>query len=177
VPRTRQEGDLAAWLQHDLGLERLSVERIVSGTGLGHVARWLLATQAAGGDHALAAVARAWQAGSRGDGADRPDLPAAVAAAAASGDGLARQALDLWLGAYGAAVGDLALTCLPSGGIWLAGGTAARLLEELRGPLFETGFLSKGRLRSALEPLPIRAALDPQLGTFSAAWRARGLLG
>ena len=177
VARNAQEADLAGWLQRDLGLERLSVERIVSGTGLGHVARWLLATQDAGAGHALAAVASAWQAGSSGAVAGRPDLPAAVAAAAAKGDGLARQALDLWLGAYGAAVGDLALTCLPSGGIWLAGGTAARLLEELRGPLFESAFLGKGRLRSALEPLPIRAALDPRLGTFSAAWRARGLLG
>lgn len=177
VPRNAEERDLAAWLQRDLELERLSVERIVSGTGLGHVARWLLATGAAGQDHALAAVAQAWQTGTSSDGGARPDLPAAVAAAAAQGDGLARRALDLWLGAYGAAVGDLALTCLPRGGIWLAGGTAARLLEELRGPLFETAFLSKGRLRSALEPLPICAALDPQLGTFSAAWRARGLLG
>lgn len=164
VPRSAEEWELASWLQRDLGLQRLSVERVVSGTGLGHVARWLLATHAAGPGHPLAAIASA-------------DLPATVSAAAARGDRLARQALDLWLGAYGAAVGDLALTCLPTGGIWLAGGTAARLLEELRGPLFAEAFLAKGRLRSALEPLPIRAALDPQLGTFSAAWRARGLLG
>ena len=202
VARSEAEWELLRWLRHDLGLERISVERIVSGTGLGHVARWLMAVRPGGASHPLADLATAWSraiggppprgAGGAAEsaaetaesgadpaetGGERPDLPAAVAAAAAAGDGLAREALDLWLAAYGAAVGDLALSCLPTGGIWLAGGTASRLLAELRGPLFSEAFLAKGRLRPTLEPLPIRAALDPQLGTFSAAWRARSLLG
>jgi glucokinase len=99
-----------------------------------------------------------------------------VAAAAAQGDPLARSALDLWLGAYGAATGDLALTALARGGVWLAGGTASKLLSELRGPAYQEAFLSKGRLRPVLEPVPIRALLNPEAGSFSAACRARMLL-
>ena len=36
-------------------------------------------------------------------------------------DPLAREALTRWLEAYGSTCGDLALACLPGGGIWLAG--------------------------------------------------------
>jgi glucokinase len=105
------------------------------------------------------------------------DLPAAVAAAAAAGDGLAMEARQLWLGAYGSVAGDLALTTLPRGGIWLAGGTAGSQLEGLRSPAFLEPFLAKGRLGVQLEPIPVQAIIDPAVGVFSAACRARMLLG
>ncbi|MCS5690400.1 glucokinase [Cyanobium sp. FGCU-6] len=179
APRSEAEWQLREWLRADLGLERLSIERVVSGTGLGHVARWLLAVDPGGAAHPLAPEAERWRAQSEGTGPEegpRADLPAAVAAAAAQGDRLARSALDLWLGAYGAVAGDLALACLARGGVWLAGGTAAKLLNELRGPSFQEAFVAKGRLRPVLDPVPIRALLDPEAGSFSAACRARMLL-
>jgi glucokinase len=100
-----------------------------------------------------------------------------VAVAAETGDPLASEALQLWLGAYGAVTGDLALTSLCRGGIWLAGGTAAKQLEGLRSSAFLDAFLAKGRLRPVLEPMPIQAITDPAVGVFSAACRARMLLG
>jgi glucokinase len=148
---------------------------VVSGTGLGHVARWLLQRLHPGGDHPLSASARLWSR--TGEESNRADLPAEVARAAADGDPLAREALTLWLGAYGSVCGDLALACLPRSGVWLAGGTAAKLLEELRTDAFLEPFLNKGRLRTALEPLPITALVDPAVGTFSAACRAGMLVG
>jgi glucokinase len=175
APRSAREWELATWLRADLGLERLSLERVVSGTGLGHVARWLLERDAAAADHPLRRIARNWQ-GAEAAAEAPDDLPAAVAEAAGRGDPLARSALDLWLGAYGAATGDLALTCLPRGGIWLAGGTAAKQLHNLRSDRFLEPFLAKGRLRPVLEPMPIQAILDPAIGSFSAACRARLLL-
>jgi glucokinase len=179
APRSEAEWQLREWLRADLGLERVSIERVVSGTGLGHVARWLLAHDPAGAVHPLASEASRWHA--LIEGADpgegpRADLPAAVSTAASRGDPLARSALDLWLGAYGAVAGDLALASLARGGVWLAGGTAAKLLKELRGSSFQEAFLAKGRLRPVLEPVPIRALLDPEAGSFSAACRARMLL-
>ena len=72
---------------------------------------------------------------------------------------------------------DLALACLSRGGIWLAGGTAAKLLEGLRSPTFNQAFLAKGRLAPTLGGIPIRAITDPAVGSFSAACRARALLG
>jgi glucokinase len=73
--------------------------------------------------------------------------------------------------------GDLALTTLCRGGIWLAGGTAAKVLAGLRSPNFLDAFLAKGRLRAVLETIPIEALIDPAVGSFSAACRARLLLG
>ncbi len=163
APRSAAEWDLKDWLQHDLGLERLSIERVVSGTGLGEVARWLLVRRHPAGDHPLSTC-------------PRPDLPAAVAGMAGSGEALARDAMELWLGAYGSVCGDLGLTCLSRGGLWLAGGTAAKLLEGLRSPTFLNAFLAKGRLRPTLEAMPINALIDPAVGTFAAACRARMLL-
>ena len=76
----------------------------------------------------------------------------------------------------GAVTGDLALSCLSRGGIWLAGGTAAKQLENLRSDRFLEPFLAKGRLRPVLEPMPVTAIVDPAIGSFSAACRARLLL-
>jgi len=168
APRSEAEWRLRQWLIQHLGIQRVSIERVVSGTGLGHVARWLLAERHPSGDHPLAACA-----------ADA--MPAAVAAAASAAaphtDPLARDALDLWLGAYGAVCGDLALACLSRGGVWLAGGTAAKLLDELRSESFSRAFLTKGRLQPPLDAMPITALTDPAVGSFSAACRARMLMG
>ncbi len=166
APRNEAEWQLKQWLAADLEIQRVSVERVVSGTGLGHVARWLLSEhhhRRSDGEHPLQQC--------------NGDLPAAVTNAAALGDPLARQALDLWLEAYGSVTGDLALTGLCRGGIWLAGGTAGKLLMELRSPIFRRAFLDKGRLGPVLEPLPITAVIDPSIGEFSAACRAQMLLG
>ncbi|MFM7269502.1 MAG: glucokinase, partial [Cyanobium sp.] len=123
--------------------------------------------------HPLAPVADRWLE----SGGAEADLPAALAAAAAAGEPLAREALDLWLGAYGSVCGDLALATLSRGGIWLAGGTAAKLLSELRAGVFAEAFLAKGRLLPVLADMPIQAITDPAIGSFSAACRARMLLG
>jgi len=162
APRNAAEWGLKQWLLADLGLERLSVERVASGTGLGHVARWLLAERDPAGCHPLAG--------------DIADLPAAVAAAADRGDPIAAAALGLWLGAYGSAAGDFALQCLCRGGLWLGGGTAPKLLHHLRSPAFLLPFAAKGRLSPLLEAVPLMAITDPDAGLFSAACRARLLL-
>ena len=164
APRSAEEWALKTWLQRDLGLQRLSIERVVSGTGLGEVMRWLLATDPAGSGHPL--------------GATPPlELPAAVAAAAAAGDALALRAQRLWLGAYGSAAGDLALHSLCLGGLWVAGGTAAKQLPQLQSAAFLEPLLAKGRLSAVVEQVPVMALTDPEAGLFSAACRARTLLG
>jgi len=164
APRSAEEWDLKCWLMADLGLERLSIERIVSGTGLGDVMRWRLAVEPGGQEHHLARI-------------DSDELPAATARAAAQGDPLARRSLDLWLGAYGSAAGDVVLQSLCLGGLWLGGGTAGKLLAELRSPAFQRAFLAKGRLSAVVEQVPVMALTDPEAGLFSAACRARMLQG
>ncbi|MCT0248589.1 glucokinase [Synechococcus sp. CS-205] len=177
APRLEREWRLKQWLQEDLALERVSIERIVSGTGLGHVFRWVLHDSRTSSTHGLAESAGLWALAERRGEAERPDLPALVAAAAGEGDAPAGAALDLWLGAYGSVAGDLALQSLCRGGLWLGGGTAAKLLPRLRSQAFLAPFAAKGRLTPVLEEIPLRALSDPEAGLFSAACRARMLLG
>jgi len=151
-------------------LDRVSTERVVSGTGLGHGARFLLAHEASD-SHPLHGVAEEWLQ----PGASAADLPAEVARMASQQDPLAIKALDRWLGLYGSVCGDLALAGLCTGGVWLAGGTAPKLLPQLQSARFVDAFLHKGRLGAALEPIPITAITDAAIGQFSAACRARML--
>ena len=72
APRSDAEWQLRQWLLDDLGLQRLSIERVVSGTGLGHVARWLMDQEQAASDHPLAVAGRRHQ----GEERRLPDRPA-----------------------------------------------------------------------------------------------------
>ena len=168
APRNEAEWDLACWLKKDLGVSRLSIERIVSGTGLGHVAHWLLQKPDAG-MHPLRSIAEAWRRNSPND------LPAQVSLAAEEGDPLMQRALQLWLEAYGSAAGDLALQELCTGGLWVGGGTAAKQLKGLRSANFLNPMRDKGRFSELIEGLQVTAVIDPDAGLFSAACRARML--
>ena len=168
APRNEAEWDLACWLKKDLGVSRLSIERIVSGTGLGHVAHWLLQKPDAG-MHPLRSIAEAWRRNSPND------LPAQVSLAAEEGDPLMQRALQLWLEAYGSAAGDLALQELCTGGLWVGGGTAAKQLKGLRSAHFLNPMRDKGRFSALIEGLQVTAVIDPDAGLFSAACRARML--
>ena len=168
APRNETEWQLACWLKRDLELDRLSIERIVSGTGLGHIANWLLQSCDAA-EHPLRSLARDWRENKSGD------LPARASQAAAEGDALMQRAREIWLGAYGAAAGDLALQELCSGGLWIGGGTAAKQLDGLRSDCFLQPMRAKGRFRPFLSHLQVTAVIDPEAGLFSAACRARML--
>ena len=168
APRDEREWELACWLKGDLKVDRLSIERIVSGTGLGHIANWLLQKPEAAA-HPLKGAARDWREHQMGD------LPALVSQSAAMGDPLMQQALDIWLAAYGAAAGDLALQELCTGGLWIGGGTAAKQIDGLRSDTFLEPMRAKGRFKPFISDLPVTAVIDPEAGLFSAACRARML--
>ncbi len=167
-PRCRKEWQLSEWLKEELKVNRLSVERIVSGTGLGHISCWLI-LQSQDQHHALTEAAKLW----RDKSSKRPDLPSLASKAAEEGDPLMKEALEIWLNAYGSAAGDLALHELSTGGIWIAGGTAYKQLKGLKTISFLDGFCNKGRFQEFLKQLPVIALIDPEAGLFSAACRAR----
>ena len=164
--RTEEEWQLACWLKDDLGVDRLSVERIVSGTGLGHIATWLLQNSDTN-EHPLRPVAEEWRTNKSND------LPAKVSMAAAKGDLLMQRAQMIWLSAYGSAAGDLALQDLCTGGLWVGGGTAAKQLAGLQSATFLKAMRQKGRFEEFLGGLRVTAVIDPEAGLFSAACRAR----
>jgi glucokinase len=101
---------------------------------------------------------------------ERPPLGAAdVSAAARSGNAVAAQSLELFVAIYGAVAGNLALAFLATGGVFIAGGIAPAIAEELRGPAFLNAFLDKGRFRALLERVPVALVLNDRLGLLGAA--------
>ena len=83
--------------------------------------------------------------------------------------GLCEQALDLFVSIYGAEAGNLALKIMATGGIYLGGGIAPKMLSKLSGPLFMQAFTGKGRMQALLEGMPVRVITNDRIALIGAA--------
>jgi glucokinase len=79
-------------------------------------------------------------------------------------DTLERRSLNMFLAAYGAFAGDMALACLPRGGVFLAGGIAARLLPAMQHGPFLAAFNAKAEHAAIAARMPVHVVTDPLLG-------------
>jgi glucokinase len=159
APRNELESELLRYLTRRFG--HVSYERIVSGPGLVNVYMFLRDTHQGQEPQWL----REEIAGA--------DPAAAVSRAALSGQSpLAEQALDLMISIYGAEAGNMALKVLATGGVFLAGGIAPKILPKLAGPLFMQAFLSKGRMQPLLESIPVHVVTNEKTGLLGAAYYA-----
>ena len=141
--RTAQEWALRGWLEQRLG--PVSWESVLSGPGLSASYQCLSGSSTAEEPEAISA---------RGlDGSD----PAAAAA------------LSLFAAAYGAQAGNLALTVLTTGGVYVAGGIAPRLIAKLQDGTFMQAFLEKGELEEFLARVPVQVIMSPDAGLLGAA--------
>lgn len=96
-------------------------------------------------------------------------LPKEIATRAlASSDCPERRSLDLFLATYGAFAGDMAMSCLARGGVFLAGGIAGKLLSALQQGEFLAAFNAKVEHASLVERMPVHVTTDPLLGLHGA---------
>ena len=77
--------------------------------------------------------------------------------------------LETFISIYGAEAGNLALKLMATGGVFLSGGIAARILPRLTAPAFMQAFSSKGRLQSLLEKIPVKVITNGGVGLVGAA--------
>jgi glucokinase len=153
-------GALQAGLLQFLGrqFDRVSWERLLSGPGMVNTYRYLLA----------AAVAPE-QAAVRTE-MEQEDPAAVIARHALAGtDCLSDRALDLFCEILGAQAGNLALTVVATGGVYLAGGIAPRIVDRLRSGPFLTAFRDKGRLSELLSRIPVHVIVNPNVALLGAA--------
>lgn len=168
APRSEQEFRLLQYLKDKHQVSRVSVERVVSGQGVLSIYSFLRDSQALPELPEVAAIVRQWEQELGGE--KTVDPAAAISAAAlAQRDPLSERTMHLFVEAYGAETGNLALKFLPYGGLFIAGGIAAKNL-----PLFQTGefmraFSDKGRMVPILEKIPVHIVLNPQVGLIGAA--------
>jgi glucokinase len=161
APRTDVE--LEVWRRLRARLGRVSVERVLSGPGLANVAETV---------HARAGVEAAWRDHEREAGGHE-GLPGLV-----SKNGLEKgcpacaEALDVFVGIYGAEAGNLALRCVARAGVYLGGGIAPRILPALRSATFERAFREKPPHLALLAGIPVWILLDDRTALWGAARHA-----
>lgn len=88
--------------------------------------------------------------------------PAAAISSAATQERctLCMQVLDLFVHLYGVEAGNLALKLMATGGLYIGGGIAPKILQHLKGPEFMHAFTAKGRMRSLLDAIPVKIILN-----------------
>jgi glucokinase len=154
APRNTTEMRVLEFLLKEF--DRVSVERLVSGPGLCNIFRALenIASRSAATTALLAS-----------------DDPAAAISRAAltNSDPLAVQALDLFVSLYGAEAGNLALKMMATGGVFIGGGIAPRIIEKLTGNAFIEAFLAKGRMRALMAAIPVKVILNDKTALIGAA--------
>ena len=82
---------------------------------------------------------------------------------------LCEKTLDMFVSAYGAEAGNLALKVLSVGGLYVGGGIAPRILEKLKDGTFMRAFTDKGRLSQLLINMPVRIILESRAALMGAA--------
>jgi glucokinase len=143
---------------------RVDVERVVSGPGLINLFRFTHATQD------LRAACDAV-----GSDLEPFELPAAISRAALDGQcEQCGEALDMFIEAYGAEAGNLALRSVATAGVYIGGGIAPKILPALEDGRFMEAFLDKEPMTDLLRTLPVMVILNPSAGLLGAAVRAAG---
>jgi glucokinase len=77
--------------------------------------------------------------------------------------------LDMFCSVLAAQAGNLALTVMATGGLYLGGGIPPRILSALQRPAFLDSFVNKGRLRTLMQQIPLRVIANPKAALIGAA--------
>ena len=166
APRNALEIELLQYLQkrHD----RVSVERVVSGMGIVAIYQFLRDRQTSIESTEVSANVRLWEAGESNVDAAAAISNAALNNSENNSDPLATQTMEMFLGAYAAEIGNLALKLIPNGGVYIAGGIAPKVLPILQDDNFLRILKGKGRVSPVLEDIPIQIVLNPEVGLIGA---------
>lgn len=161
--RNELEIGLLQYLQAKHG--RISVERVVSGQGIYAIYEYLRDTHFAPESDAIKTAMESQD-------------PTAVVGqhGLKNSDPLCTKAVEIFVSAYGAEAGNLALKSLPFGGLYIAGGVAPKLLPKLQDGLFLNSFLDKGRMEKLLKTIRVSVILNPKVGLMGAALFAERLM-
>jgi len=132
---------------------RVSVERVVSGTGLVNIFEFLCNTFP---DDVNSKIMDEVNAAG--------DKKGAIIAGYQESDQLCRETMRIFIGAYGAEAGSAALKWLPYGGLFLAGGLTPKNINAIKKETFMEAFMDKGRVSGMLVDIPVYAVLVEDIG-------------
>lgn len=155
-PRSDLEMELLRYLQRELG--HASYERVLSGPGLFNIYRFLR-------DSGIAQEPEWLQ-----KRIAESDAGTVISEIGLTGDEpLCTKALDLFVSIYGAEAGNLALKGFTTGGVYVGGGIAPKILPKLSDGTFISAFSDKGRFADLLRSIEVKVALNPRAPLIGAA--------
>lgn len=165
APSTDTESRLLNFCKKRYG--HVSYDRICSGPGLPVIYDFLKSSGRLDEPEWLAAALAA----------DEDPAPIIVTTAldAAKDCPLCTETVELFISVLGAAAGNLALTGLTTGGMFLGGGIPPRIKPLLAGKTFMRAFTSKGRMSYLLHDMPVTIILNPRAALIGAAASGLGL--
>ncbi len=159
APTNKLEVELWQYLKERF--DHVSTERVLSGPGLFNIYSWL---RESGRYEEPSGLAKRI----------KKEDPARVITEAAidEKDPLCVESLNMFVSIFGAAAGNLALTGMTTGGVYLGGGIPPKILPTLKSGLFMKAFQKKGRFKDVLEKIPVKVILNERAALLGAAIKA-----
>jgi glucokinase len=157
APRNDLQMELLAYLQKKYG--RISCERILSGPGIKNIYDFLRDAHKAEEPEWLRAQMSA-----------APDPPALISQMALENkSAICDQTLSIFVSVFGAETGNCALNFMSTGGIFIGGSIAAKIVRKMNDPVFLESFLDKGRMATILKDMPVKIVANDESGMIGAA--------
>ncbi len=139
-------------------LDHVSYERVLSGQGLQHIYEFLRDENKF--------PEPAWLA----ESLKTNDPPAVISESGLENQTeICSEALNIFTDIYGAEAGNLALKLMATGGIYIGGGIAPKMIKKLSEARFLESFIDKGRLRSVLLSIQIKVIMNDKTALLGAA--------
>lgn len=154
----KNEAEVKLWYYLHKRFGHVSKERVLSGPGLVNIYTWLKES----GHH----KEPAWLA------EDIREMDPARVITEAALDGkhvLCVESLNMFVSILGAVAGNLALTAMTTGGVYLGGGIPPKILPKLKESIFMQAFTNKGRFGDLLAKIPVRVILNDEAALLGAA--------
>ncbi|MGD8962988.1 MAG: glucokinase [Desulfobacterales bacterium] len=162
APADESEIDLWQYLQARFG--HVSAERVLSGQGLVNIYDWLKSGEDITESPEIHQAMRA------------TDPARVISENAINGrDPLCRAALQRFCRILGSIAGNLALTGMTTGGLYLGGGIPPKILPALESADFMDAFIAKGRFKAFMQKIAVRVILNDRTALLGAAHCALNL--
>jgi len=157
APRNDLEMELAQYLRKKFG--HVSCERLLSGPGIKNIYDFLRDEKKADEPD--------WLTQQMAEAADPPALISQLALDAKAA--ICEQALSMFVSIYGSETGNCALNFMATGGVFIGGSIAAKIVPKMQDPIFMKSFLDKGRMQSLLADMPVKVIANDNAGLMGAA--------
>lgn len=164
APQSELEDELLKWLRVRF-VDHVSYERVLCGEGIYTLYEFLKEYRGLSEPKKMSELK---------EGIDKSAMVSECALN--DNDPLCVKTLELFCKLYGSEAGNLALKSLSTGGVFVGGGIAPKILPVLKNGIFMEAFLSKGRFKELLEKMEVKVSLNQETALLGAANYAKDKL-